>query len=160
MKKVFSHININTGRWLHAEKIDDGKWHNIYFMEAAFDLSDLPPNTYGKLLVEFKDDKYYVEFVGEKPNPQVGKVGVRLAFQPTYGIWVPFEGSEVYSKSTKEYKNPRWLMGKSKWFKIPTDIEPYEPFDGIGLLWVQGMQEKGSDCAVAMVTLVLAVEEK
>ena len=164
MKKPFGYIPINTGRWQSSKDgyggAQDGAWFNIYFMEAAFDPSDLPPNTYGKLIVEFKDDRYHNELRDQKiKNPQLGKVGVRLAYQPTNGRWVAFKGSEVYSKPTKDYRNPRWLMGKSEWFPMPNEIEPYPAFDGVGLLWVQGMQEEGSLCEVAMVTLVLAVEE-
>ena len=152
--KIFAYIPINLGRWQHAKPGGHGgtqekKWHNMYFMEAAIDLSDLPDNTHGKLLVEFKDDRWEIEHV-------LGRVGVRLAYQPRPGKWLPFRGSEVYTEG-----GHRWIMGKSRWFEFKPTPRPeyYEPFDGVGLLWIQGMQQVDSDCVVAFVNIALGVPE-
>ena len=98
MKRIIVHIPINFGHWGHAGKEGyggtdgkfDGKWVNMYFWEVAMDLTDLPENTFGKLVVDFKDDRYHQELKEGRKKPQIGKIVVRLAYQPTDGKWYIF----------------------------------------------------------------------
>jgi len=145
MKKVIAYIPINLGHWQGIDKNSyggaiDGVWHNMYFVEQVIDWSDLPKNSFGKLMAELKN--------GSKDlGSQRGRIGIRLAYQQKRGEWIPLEGSEIYSMGGK-----RWELKQSDWFKLPTHVK------GVSCLWIQGMEEEGSSCQIALVNLVIAEE--
>jgi len=163
LKRIIGFIPMNIHRWEHVPGegyggIHDEKWVNMYFWEACFDFHDLPPNAYAKLLVEFKNDRWELmrqegkNWTEEDLEGHI--IGVRLVYQPKPGLWVALAGSEIYYEGAA-----RWMLKKSDWFKLPNETEFYEPFEGVSLLWLQGMKTEGSDCAIAIANIVLAVED-
>ena len=167
MKKMYASMELNPHRWEHGGKRAGGyggpqkdmlgdnnrEWFNMYFWEFPFDFRDLRPNTYCKMNVEIKDDKYHA-FLAGKETEEKGDVGLRLAYQPKPGLWIPIEGSEIFHEG-----GVRWHLARSKWFRMPNKSSTdYQPFDNVVLLWIQGYHEEGSNLGVAMVNLIFAEE--
>ena len=135
MKRIIGYVTINAGSWRNAPK--KNTWNNMYFFEQLIDWSDLPQNSYGKLMAEVSNA------LVRKSN---ARIGVRLAYQQKVAKWIPIEGSEAYGEGDK-----RWELVSSDWFKLPTD-------SGVSCLWLQGMAEEGAICSVALVNLAIAEE--
>lgn len=128
--RLVTTVSCNTGGWhkvdeSHTAKLPKG-WRRYVWMEAAFNLAWLPPNSYGKLCAEIKVRHWMLE--GEK-------MGIALATQKAVrdggrGRIEIVPGSEI------------WMDGKfEKWEMYESDYFPLPEWDKPLLFWIVGYGE-------------------
>ena len=141
MYKFITAIPVNPGRWVAIDNkhgFDRGEgFRELYFVEAVIDWSWFPPNSYGKMYIEMKND-----------NRKGGKIEAQLAWVKAVRDGGAGNFNRIEGALAKERNFKPWELYETDYFKLPT-------WKGPVLLYLMGRTDDQSRLAVAMFTLAV-----